>query len=254
MTTWDPGQYLKFADHRLRPALDLLARIPVKEPTAIWDLGCGPGNVTQFLKERWPAARLTGLDSSPAMLGKARAIPGIEWVEGDIATWRAQSPVGLIYSNAALHWVPDHATLFPHLMRQVERGGALAVQMPRNFESPSHTLLYRTAQEGPWAPHVGAALGRMYVETPASYYDLLAPLATHIDIWEVEYLHVLQGENAVLEWTKGTAVRPLLDAMPAAMHAEFLALYAARLAKAYPKRVDGMTLFPFRRLFIVAVR
>lgn len=254
MTTWDPGQYLKFADHRLRPALDLLARIPVNEPRTIWDLGCGPGNVTLFLKEHWPQAHVTGLDSSAAMLEKARAIAGIDWIKGDIAAWHADASVDLVYSNAALHWVPDHAKLFPHLMRQVGRGGALAVQMPNNFESPSHTLLYDTAREGPWAPHVASALGERLVQAPERYYDLLAPHATHIDIWEVEYLHVLQGENAVLEWTKGTAVRPFLDAMPTSMQPDFLALYAERLAKAYPRRIDGMTLFAFRRLFIVAVR
>lgn len=254
MTTWDPSQYLKFADHRLRPALDLIARIPLGEARSIWDLGCGPGTVTLLLKERWPHASICGLDSSSAMLDKARAIAGIAWAEGDIARWTPDAPADLVFSNAALHWVQDHARLFPHLVRQVRRGGVLAVQMPRNFTAPSHQLLYRTAREGPWAARLATLLHDAPVRQPEHYYDLLAPLATHIDIWEVEYLHVLQGENAVLEWTKGTAVRPLLDALPQTMHADFLSAYAARLAAAYPRRLDGMTLFPFRRLFIVATR
>ena len=254
MTTWDPNQYLKFADHRLRPALDLLARIPDAPYKTVWDLGCGPGNVTKLLLDRWPSAVVRALDNSPAMLDKARTIAGIEWIEGDIVRWTANEPADLIFSNAALHWVDDHATVFPRLMQQLARGGVLAVQMPRNCEAPSHTLLYESAREGPWRERVETLLRPSPVQRPEVYYDLLAAHATHVDLWEVEYLHVLQGENAVLEWTKGTAVRPFLDAMPAEMHAAFLAAYAARLRQAYPRRVDGMTLFPFRRLFLVAIR
>jgi trans-aconitate 2-methyltransferase len=254
MPSWDPSQYLKFADHRLRPALDLLARIPGTAQKTVWDLGCGAGNVTRLLKERWPAAQVTGVDSSLDMLGQARAIAGIDWAEGDVARWTAPQPADVVFSNAALHWIDDHARLFPHLIRQVARGGALAVQMPRNFAAPSHTLLYQTASQGPWAATLVPYLRPSPVAEPAVYYDLLMPHATHIDIWETEYLHVLQGENAVLEWTKGSAVRPLLDRVDPAQRPEFLAAYAERLRTAYPRRADGMTLFPFRRLFIVAQR
>lgn len=254
MASWNPSQYLKFADHRLRPALDLLARIPLGECRTIWDLGCGTGNVTALLRERWPQAAIAGLDSSPSMLDQARAIPGITWIEGDVARWTAPEPADLIFTNAVLHWVNDHAALFPRLMRQLSRGGVLAVQMPRNFDAPSHTLLYETVRTGPWADRLAGLLGSAPVLPPDAYYDLLIPHATRIDLWETVYTHVLQGENAVLEWTKGTAVRPFLDALPATSHAEFLTAYAERLASAYPRRKDGMTLFPFRRLFIVAQR
>ena len=254
MPSWDPSQYLKFADHRLRPALDLLARIPGEAPRSIWDLGCGAGNVTKLLKDRWPAAQVTGVDGSRDMLVKARAIDGISWVEGDIAHWSAPQPADVVYSNAALHWIDDHARLLPHLLHQLARGGAMAVQMPRNFKAPSHTLLYETAGSGPWAATLVPYLRTSPVAPPEAYYDMLMPHATHIDIWETEYLHVLQGENAVLEWTKGSAVRPLLDRIEADQRPDFLAAYAARLRGAYPQRSDGMTLFPFRRLFIVAQR
>ncbi len=254
MPSWDPSQYLKFADHRLRPALDLMAHIPGNGHKIVWDLGCGAGNVTKLLKDRWPGAKVTGLDSSADMLAQARTIEGIDWVEGDVERWSASRPADLIFSNAALHWIDGHARLFPHLMRQVERGGVLAVQMPRNFEAPSHTLLYETAARGPWAAMLAPYLRTSPVAAPDAYYDLLMPHATHIDLWQTEYLHVLQGENAVLEWTRGSAVRPLLDRMDPAHHADFLAAYAERLRGAYPRRADGMTLYPFRRLFIVAQR
>lgn len=254
MAAWDPAQYLKFADDRLRPALDLIARIPLESCGTAWDLGCGTGAITRMLKDRWPGASVHGLDSSPAMLDKARAIAGIAWVEGDLARWRADRPADLVFSNAAIHWVGAHETLFPHLMGQLAPGGVLAVQMPRNFAAPSHALLRETARAGPWADRLEPLLREAPVHAPEAYYDLLMPHATRIDLWETEYLHVLQGENAVLEWTKGTAVRPLLDALPADQHAPFLQAYAARLAAAYPRRRDGMTLFPFRRLFMVAVR
>jgi trans-aconitate 2-methyltransferase len=254
MPSWDPSQYLKFADHRLRPAMDLLARVPESDPRAIWDLGCGAGNVTALIRRRWPEARIAGVDNSPDMLKQASAISGIDWIEGDVGTWSAPQPADLVFSNAVLHWIDGHARLFPHLLRQVARGGVLAVQMPRNFQAPSHVLLYETAAQGPWAPTLVPLLRPSPVASPETYYDWLMPHATHLDIWETEYLHVLQGENAVLEWTKGTAVRPLLDRIDPALRDDFLAAYAAKLRQAYPRRADGMTLFAFRRLFIVAVR
>jgi trans-aconitate 2-methyltransferase len=254
MPSWDPSQYMKFADHRLRPALDLLARVPDTECATVWDLGCGAGNVTKLLQERWPKARITGLDNSPDMLKQARAIAGIEWEEGDVSTWTAPQPADLVFSNAVLHWIDDHARIFPRLLQQVVRGGVLAVQMPRNFQAPSHVLLYETAARGPWAATLVPYLRPSPVAAPEAYYDWLMPHATQLDIWETEYLHVLQGENAVLEWTKGTAVRPLLDRVDPALRADFLATYAEQLRKAYPRRADGMTLFPFRRLFIIARR
>jgi trans-aconitate 2-methyltransferase len=254
MPSWDPSQYLKFADHRLRPAIDLLARVPDADRRTIWDLGCGAGNVTELIRQRWPQARITGLDNSPDMLQQARRIAGIEWIEGDVGTWKAASPADLVYSNAVLHWIDGHQRLFPHLLQQVARGGVLAVQMPRNFRAPSHVLLYETSAQGPWAAKLVPLLRPEPVAAPETYYDWLMPHATHLDIWETEYQHVLQGENAVLEWTKGTAVRPLLDQVEPAQRDDFIAVYAEKLRKAYPRRADGMTLFAFRRLFLVAVR
>jgi trans-aconitate 2-methyltransferase len=254
MPSWDPSQYLKFADDRLRPALDLIARISGGGPRTIWDLGCGAGNVTKLLFERWPHARVTGVDSSRDMLDKARGIPGIEWVEEDVTRWAAPHPADLVFSNAVFHWVDEHARVFPHLMKQLAPGGVLAVQMPRNSEAPSHRLLYETASRGPWAATLVPYLRIAPVSAPEVYYDLLMRHATHIDIWETEYLHVLQGENAVLEWIKGTTIRPLLDRIDPAQKDDFVAAYAERLRVAYPRRANGMTLFPFRRLFIAAQR
>jgi len=254
MTTWDPSQYLKFADHRLRPALDLLARIPAAEPGAVFDLGCGAGNVTKLLAERWPKARVTGLDSSMAMLEKARAAaaPRIAFVHAELARWTAPVPASVVYSNAALHWLESHETLFPRLMGQLAPGGALAVQMPRNHRAPSHTLMVEAAEAGPWRAKLAPVRGIRAVHDPDAYYRMLAPLASRIDIWECEYLQVLEGENPVVEWTKGTGLRPYLDALDDAAKKGFLAAYAERIAKAYPPQPDGRTLFPFRRIFIVA--
>ncbi|MBI3453195.1 MAG: trans-aconitate 2-methyltransferase [Rhodospirillales bacterium] len=252
MTRWDPDQYLQFADHRLRPALELMARIPLAECRTIWDLGCGAGNVTRLLAERWPGAKVTGVDSSAEMLAKARPIAGVEWTTGDIGQWRPPAPADLVFSNAALHWLDDHRGLFARLIAGVVKGGVLAVQMPRNFAALSHTLLYETARRQPWAAKLTPLLRKTPVSAPQDYYDWLAPHAASLDIWETEYLHVLAGDNAVVEWTKGTAVRPFLDALDAGEQSAFLAAYTERMAAAYPQRSDGTTLFPFRRLFIVA--
>ncbi len=254
MAIWDPAQYLKFDDHRLRPALDLLARIPIVEARQIWDLGCGTGNVTALLAEKWPDARVTGLDSSPEMLAKARANPAIAWVEGDVTTWTAPSPVDLVFTNAVLHWVPDHANLLPRLLDQLRKGGALGVQMPRQFGAPSHTLLYETVANGPWAARLRPLLGSAAVGAPADYWRWLRPLAASLDVWETEYLHALSGDDAVVEWTKGTTAKPFLDALDPADRSKFLAAYSRLIARAYPPEPDGRTLFPFRRLFIVALR
>jgi trans-aconitate 2-methyltransferase len=254
MSGWDPGQYLKFADHRLRPALDLLARVPLEGCGTAWDLGCGAGNVTALIKARWPKAAVTGVDSSAEMLAKARATAGIDWVQSDLASWRATAPADLVFSNAALHWLPDHARLFAHLIHQVAKGGVLAVQMPRNFAAPSHALLREVARDGAWAPRLAAHLMEAPVAPPPAYFDWLAPHAASLDIWEQEYLQILEGENPVVEWTKGTVVKPMLDQLTPEERPVFLSSYAKKIAQAYPRRGDGKTLFAFRRLFIVARR
>ena len=250
---WDPAQYLKFADHRLRPAIDLLNRIDVAAPGDVCDLGAGAGNVTRLLKARWPAARITGVDSSREMLAKAAAAdPDITWQHADLAAWRPERPADVIYSNAALHWLGDHARVFPALLSALAPGGTLAVQMPRNFLAPSHTSMADAARSGPWRAKLEPLLRPVPVSEPAFYYDVLAPRAAVLDIWETEYLQVLEGEHPVKEWTKGTWLRPLLDALEEPERSGFEAAYAELVARAYPRRADGRTLLPFRRLFIVA--
>src|SRR6266536_2041574 len=211
---WDPGQYLKFADHRLRPAIDLLNRIDAAEPAEVVDLGAGAGNVTRLLKLRWPGARITGVDASKEMLEKAAAAaPEIAWQLADLGTWRPGRPVDIIYSNAALHWLEGHDKLFPALFSSLAPGGVLAVQMPRNFSAPSHTSMAEAARGGPWRAKLDPLLRPSPTGDPAIYYDLLASRAAALDIWETEYLQVLEGENPVKEWTKGTWLKPLLDAL-----------------------------------------
>lgn len=252
---WDPAQYLKFADHRLRPALDLLARIDTDAPSHVVDLGCGAGNVTAVLAGRWPAATVTGIDPSASMLERARTEhPELRFETADAAAWVAEPAVDVLYSNAALHWLGDHDTLFPRLFEQVAPGGWLAVQMPRNFGAPSHTSVAAAAEDGPWGDRIRALLAPPPVDEPAAYVARLAPLASHLDVWETEYMQILEGENPVAEWTKGTWLRPFLDALEEPGRSGFEAAYRKRVAAAYPPLPDGRTLFPFRRLFLVARR
>ena len=254
MPSWDPNQYLKFADHRLRPALDLMAQIALEAPRAIYDLGCGAGNITRLLAERWPGAAVTGIDSSPDMLAKARQeAPGVAFAEADIARWQPPAPADLLFSNATLHWLDDHASLLPRLVAQLAPGGVLAVQMPYNRDSPSHVLMEAAAADGPWRARLGAVRqAYQSLEDVDAYYRILAPAARRLDIWQTEYLHILEGENPVVAWTRGTALRPYLDALDEPERGGFLAAYARRIAAAYPKQADGKTLLPFRRLFFIA--
>jgi trans-aconitate 2-methyltransferase len=251
---WDPAQYLKFADYRLRPAVDLLNRVDLDPPTVIYDLGAGAGNVTGLLATRWPAARVVGVDSSDEMLSNAALSPNIEWQKGDIQTWRPEQPAELIFSNAALHWVTGHAELFTGLMSSVAPGGVLAVQMPRNFGAPSHTSITEAALSGPWRATLEPLLQPAPVESPPFYIETLSPMASSLDVWETEYMQVLAGDNPVKEWTKGTWLRPLLDALEQPERSEFESAYAELVMKAYPKQPDGTTVFPFKRLFVVAKR
>ncbi len=250
---WDPAQYLKFAGPRLRPALDLLQRIDVETPASVYDLGAGAGNVTRLIAARWPAARVVGIDSSAEMLAKAAAEnPQIAWRQADLGTWRPERPADVIYSNAALHWLDGHDTLLPGLFAGLAPKGVLAVQMPRNFGARSHTSITEAALAGPWRRVLEPLLRPSPVAEPAFYYDLLAPRAASLDIWETEYLQVLDGENPVKEWTKGTWLSPLLAALDEPERSRFEADYAARVTAAYPPRGDGKTLFPFRRMFLIA--
>ncbi|MGE4013637.1 MAG: methyltransferase domain-containing protein, partial [Alphaproteobacteria bacterium] len=199
---------------------------------------------------------IVGVDSSADMLAKARdrAPLKVRFERHDIAQWRPASPPDVVYSNAALHWLDDHGTLFPRLLAALAPGGTLAVQMPRNHRAPSHTCMVEAANAGDWRAALAPILRTDPVHEPEFYYDALAPLAAAVDIWQTEYVHVLSGDDPVVEWTKGSALKPLLDAIDGRAREEFLAAYRARIARAYPRRPDGTTLFPFRRLFVVARR
>jgi trans-aconitate 2-methyltransferase len=254
---WDPTQYLEFADHRHRPALDLLARVPAVTPRRVVDLGCGHGRLTRLLAERWPDAEVTGIDDSPAMLDRARADDPAGWVRwrlADIGALDLEASPDVVVSNAALHWIPDHDHYFPTLMRQLAPRGVLAVQMPRNHDAPSHTTIAETVADRAWRERLTPLLPGRPVGSPQHYHDLLSPDVAHLDIWETTYLHALTGPDPVLEWTLGSVLRPLLDALEPAEREPFLAAHGARLRAAYPPRYDGVTLFPFRRLFLVAQR
>jgi trans-aconitate 2-methyltransferase len=259
---WEPAQYLQYAGERLRPAVDLLARIPLAGPGTIVDLGCGAGNVTKLLGERWPNARIIGVDSSPEMLDQARAATSddarYEFVVADLAQWQPAAPVDLIYSNAALHWLPDHAQLFPRVAAMVAPGGALAVQMPDNFRAPSHTAIADLARGERWRGRLGHVVREPPVAAASDYLSWLRPVTSKIDIWLTEYLQVLpprkDGEHPVAAWTKGTWLVPFLGTLDPRERDEFLREYMQRLAAAYPAQPDGNTLFPFRRLFMVANR
>lgn len=252
---WNPDQYLRFAQARLRPAHDLLARVEIEAPRRIVDLGCGTGTMTGLLHERWARADLTGVDSSESMLARARAaMPDVRWIMADIARWTPPEPPDLIVSNAALQWLPDHAHLFPHLFGLLAPGGVLAVQMPGNFASPSHTAIAETVHEGAWRERLEPLLRPEPVAAPERYYRMLLPWADGIDIWETHYVHPLQGADPVTEWVKGSALKPFLDALDPGDAADFESRYAARVRQAYRPLEDGTTLFPFRRLFIVARR
>ena len=249
---WNPEQYTLFSDHRLRPAMDLLAQVPINPPSVVYDLGCGTGNVTSLISQHWNDAVVVGIDSSEEMLAKARKDhPSIEWKLGDISNFSPTSKGNLIFSNAALHWLDDHETLFPMLLSKLRSGGVLAVQMPKNFNAPSHQNIYDLAQTPRWIDTLGHLVRPAPVHNINWYFDLLSPLARRINIWETTYFQVLNGKNAVLEWTRSTALRPFLQALEDGNVKAFETEYADRLVEAYPQRRDGSTLYPFSRLFIV---
>ena len=288
--SWDPAQYLKFSDHRLRPGIELMARVSHEAPATIVDLGCGIGELTGMLAARWPNARVTGVDNSPEMLAKAKFVDAdanagqidhaIVWVEKKIEDWvsasRDKPRVDLIYSNAALHWVDNHAELFPRLVECLSPGGCLAVQMPLSWHAPSHRLMREVLASGApdggsiGPPELRASLAEPPVMDGAAYHALLDRSTSVVDIWSTEYVQVLDRRtpssnetdeaheagpsHPVLEWVRSTGLRPVLAGLDDADRARFLEVYRSRLAKAYPVDADGRTVYPFPRLFIVAVR
>lgn len=252
---WDPAQYARYADERSRPFFDLFHRVPALEARLVVDLGCGSGELTARLLDRFPNARVIGVDNSPEMLAKAAAhrIAGrLEFVEADLASFEPPAPPDLLFSNAAVHWVPEHDALLPRWAAMLAPAGALAVQMPGNHDAPSHRTIREVLSRAAWQER-GLSPEPRHVQPLAFYGERLLALGLQVEAWETTYLHVLAGPHAVLEWVKGTALRPTLARLQPAEQSEFLAELGAALDAAYPSR-DGRTLFPFRRLFFVAQR
>ena len=255
MTAWSAAQYAKFEDERSRPAAELLARVPLDQPRRVVDIGCGPGNSTELLVARFPAAEVIGLDSSPEMLAAARKrLPASSFVEADVAAWIPQPRTDLLFSNAVFHWVTDHRAVLARLLAALPSGGVLAIQVPDNLGEPTDAIVREMAATGPWKAKFVEPIQREAISAPAEYYDLLRPLAARVDIWATVYSHVLSSPAAILEWVKGTGLRPYLARLDEDEERAWLAEYESRLAQAYPPRVDGCVLFRFPRLFMVAVR
>ncbi|NDU73089.1 trans-aconitate 2-methyltransferase [Actinomadura sp. DSM 109109] len=251
---WDPAQYGVFGAERARPFAELTARLGGAPPARVADLGCGSGELTATLAARWPDAVIDAVDRSPEMIAAARAhaIPGrLAFRVADVASWEPDRPLDLVISNAVLHWVPGHPDLLPRWVGSLAPGGRLAFQVPGNFGAPSHVLLREMGRSERWRAGLGHLQHDAPVLDPAGYVALLAGLGCSVDAWETTYAHVLHGDDPVLEWVKGSALRPVLSALPPAEAEEFLAEYGERLRRAYPAGPHG-TVFPFRRIFVIA--
>ncbi|WP_248961725.1 trans-aconitate 2-methyltransferase [Sphaerisporangium perillae] len=248
---WDPTVYGRYADERARPFFELVSRVRAESPGYVVDLGCGTGELTAELARRWPEAIVHGVDSSPAMIAKAPEGPAFS--VGDVRSWRPERPVDVIVSNAMLQWVPEHRELLPRWVEALRPGGWLAFQVPGNFDAPSHAVVRELCRTGAWKEQLGDLVRSTPVGDPQEYLALLAGLGCEVDTWETTYIHLLPGENAVLNWIMGTALRPMLDRIgPDQSRREaFLADCARALEEVYPREPYG-TAFPFRRIFVVA--
>ena len=252
--TWDPDRYLTYADERGRPFVELVNRVGATEPAEVVDLGCGPGNLTGLLAERWPQAHVVGLDSSPEMIAKAATLgQRVDYAVADLREWRPAAPVDVLVSNATLQWVLGHLELLPALVEALAPGGWFAFQVPGNFGEPSHTIRAELAAEPPYAAWT-ADVATPDSHDPADYYDALAATGCAVDVWETTYLHVLRGPDPVFTWVSGTGARPTLQALPEELRESYEVEFKRRLADAYPVRADGTVLMPFRRVFAVAQR
>ncbi|MCY1322648.1 Trans-aconitate 2-methyltransferase [compost metagenome] len=253
---WSPAQYLKFEDERTRPARDLLAQVPELPEGIAFDLGCGPGNSTELIRDRFPEATLSGLDSDENMLvAAAKRLPGITFEKADLANWVPPAGASLFYGNAVFQWLPNHLTIFERLMGALASGGTLAVQMPDNLGEPSHLLMEETTRSPAFTDaFAGKTVRRNPMPGPATYVECLAPQAASIEVWHTIYYHRLANAEAIVEWVKGTGLRPYLDALPEDKRDAFAADYTDRIRAAYPAMSDGKVLLRFPRFFIVAVK
>jgi trans-aconitate 2-methyltransferase len=256
MEDWSARQYLKFEDERTRPPRDLLAQVPLAKPHLVVDLGCGPGNSTELLVERFPQAKVVGLDSSPDMLRKARErLPTCTFVQGDIATWTPEADTDLVFGNAVLQWLPDHPAIMRRLLATLPDGGVLAVQMPDNTREPGLVFQGEVGASGSWRDHPEIkAASRQDLPPPEAYYDLLKPVCSAIDVWHTVYNHVMASPQAIVEWFKGSSLQPFLSPLAPAAREQFLAAYTEKIVGAYKPRFDGKVLLRFPRLFIIAER
>lgn len=255
--SWNPDLYLGSEDHRfrLRPCQDLIDRIPLARAGRIVDLGCGAGNVTTLIAERWPEADVLGIDNDPAMLDRAlKDHPRFAWQLADLASWTPERNFDLFISTAALQWVGEHERLLRRWIGFLTPGAVLALQMPRNFAAPSHTVVRKVVEAGAWRERLSPLLRRDPVASPLTYYRMLAARTRHVDVWETEYLHLLTGEDPVLTWIRSTGLRPFLEALDEPERSAFENECRLRLRRAYPTEPSGVTPFPFRRIFIVAQR
>jgi trans-aconitate 2-methyltransferase len=254
---WSSKQYLMFENERTRPVRDLLAAVPMAEARQVVDLGCGPGHSTEVLAQRFPAAKVSGLDSSSDMIAAARKrMPHVHFEVADIRTWPAEGPFDVILSNAVFQWVPGHETLFPALIAKLAEGGSLAIQMPDTQEEPPHRMMRELAADGPWADKLkDVSQARTALQSAEWYYGMLEPHCSRVDIWRTTYYHVLKdGPSAIVEWFKGSALRPFLDPLDDGEKSAYLARYTEMVARTHPAMADGTVLLPFPRLFMVATR
>lgn len=255
--TWSAKQYVAFEDERTRPARDLLAALPPGDVRSAIDIGCGPGNSTQLLVERFSGATVRGVDSSADMIEAARQrLPQVQFDTVDIGSWNDNGPFDVIFANAVLQWLPEHDTLLPSLVARLTEGGSLAIQMPDTLNQPSHRLMREVAAAGPWAGKLADAAGqRTDIASASDYYSMLKPHCSRVDVWLTTYHHPLaQGASGVVEWFKGSGLRPFLQPLNDTEKTQFLEQYLAAVEQAYPVLPDGSVLLPFPRLFIVATR
>jgi trans-aconitate 2-methyltransferase len=255
--SWSAKQYVAFEDERTRPVRDLLAALPPIDARSVIDLGCGPGNSTEVLAGRYPEARVAGIDSSPDMIAAAqRRLPQVKFAVDDVQDCKFPGPFDVILANALLQWVPHHEMLLPELIGKLALRGGLAVQMPDNLDAPAHRLMREIAGKGPWAAKLAdAAAARTPLAGVDWYYELLRPRCTRVDIWRTTYYHPLSGgAAAIVEWFKGSGLRPFIEPLSDAERSAYLELYTAAIADAYPSFADGSVLLPLPRLFMVAIR